>query len=122
MKDMKTIIIVEDEVVNALLLKEMLKVLNVNIIVLTSGVGLLETIEENKVDLILMDVRLPGQNGYELTKLVKEKYSNIPVVIQTAYAFQSDMEKAENAGCDAYLSKPINKNKLIEIIKDLIKI
>ena len=119
---MKTIIIVEDEVVNALLLKEMLKVLNVNIIVLTSGVGLLETIEENKVDLILMDVRLPGQNGYELTKLVKEKYSNIPVVIQTAYAFQSDMEKAENAGCDAYLSKPINKNKLIEIIKDLIKI
>jgi len=119
---MKTIVIVEDEVVNALLLKEMLKVLEANIIVLPSGNGLLETVEENEVHLILMDVRLPGLSGYELTKLVKEKYPEIPVIIQTAYAFQSDMEKAENAGCDAYLSKPINKNKLIEQIKELIKI
>ena len=119
---MKTIIVVEDEIVNALLLQEMLKVLDVNILVLSSGNGLLETVEEKDIDLILMDVRLPGLNGYELTKLVKEKHPNIPVIIQTAYAFQSDIEKAENAGCDAYLSKPIDKSKLIELIKGLIKI
>ena len=119
---MKTIVIVEDEVVNALLLQEMLKVLDVNILVLSSGKGLLETIEEKDVHLILMDVRLPGLNGYELTRLVKDKYPNIPIIIQTAYAFQSDIEKAENAGCDAYLSKPIDKNKLIELINGLIKL
>ncbi len=119
---MKTIIIIEDEVVNALLLQEMLKVLDVNIIVLASGKDLLKTIEENDTDLLLMDVRLPGKNGYELTKIVKEKYPNIKVIIQTAYAFQSDIEKGKAAGCDAYMPKPIKKNELIEVIKGLIKI
>ncbi len=117
---MKTIVIIEDEAVNALLLQEMLKVLDVNILILSSGKTLLETIKEKDIHLVLMDVRLPGLSGYELTKLVKEKYPNIPIIIQTAYAFQSDIEKAENAGCDAYLSKPINKNKLIELINKLI--
>jgi len=119
---MKTIIIVEDEAINALLLKEMLKSFDVEIIILSSGDELFKTIEEKNADLILMDVRLPGINGYDLTKQTKEKYPNIPIIIQTAYAFQTDIEKAESAGCDAYLPKPIKKTNLISLIKSFIKI
>jgi len=119
---MKTIIIVEDEAVNALLLKEMLRNFDVDTLILSSGDELFKVIEEKNVDLILMDVRLPGINGYELTKQTKEKYPDIPIIIQTAYAFQADIEKAESAGCDAYLPKPINKTKLLNIIKKFIKI
>lgn len=119
---MKTIIIVEDEFVNALLLQEMLKPYNVLIVTLTEGLKLLDVIEEKNADLILMDVKLPGINGYDLTRTVKAKYPNISIIIQTAFAFQSDMDKAKEAGCDSFIAKPIDKTKLIAEIRKYIKI
>jgi len=116
----KKILIVEDEFANALLLKEILKKINIPTIHISCGDELFQTLENNDIGLVLMDVKLPGTNGYDLTKQLKQKYPELPVVIQTAYAFSSDREKALNAGSDDYLSKPISKEKLIELVEKYI--
>ena len=114
---MKKVLIVEDEYANALLLVEILKKMDIVSVHLISGEGLFETLEKEDIGLVLMDVKLPGVNGYELTKQIKAEYPNLPVIIQTAYAFSSDREHAIAAGGDDYLSKPISKSKLVELIE-----
>ncbi len=120
---MKKILIVEDEFANALLLIEILKKEGIQAIHIDKGALLKKTLEENKdIALILMDVKLPDANGYELTKQIKEKYPELIVIIQTAYAFSSDVEKAKEAGSDEYISKPINRDKLLSMINKYIEL
>jgi CheY-like chemotaxis protein len=69
-----------------------------------------------EVDLILMDVRMPLMDGYEATALIKKVNPEIPIVAQTAYALSGDRETSLDAGCDAYISKPIRKGELLELI------
>ncbi len=73
-------------------------------------------IEQEGADLILMDVQLPEMDGYEATRILKQKYPSIPIIIQTAYAMKGDMEKAYEAGCDDYIAKPIS----LKILKEKI--
>jgi signal transduction histidine kinase/ActR/RegA family two-component response regulator len=80
----------------------------------------IEYLKGNKVDLVLMDVQLPEMNGFEATRIIKAEYPNLPVIIQTAYAMKTDMEKAYRAGCDDYLSKPLSLKQLKEKIKKYI--
>ena len=68
------------------------------------------------IDLILMDIQLPGINGYEATMQIRKSDKDVIIIAQTAYGLQGDMEKAIEAGCNDYISKPLNKGKLIEII------
>lgn len=68
-----------------------------------------------------MDLKMPGMDGYETTRLIKRLFPELPVVAQTAYAILGDREKALDAGCDEYLSKPIMKGRLHEIVKMLLK-
>jgi CheY-like chemotaxis protein len=64
-----------------------------------------------------MDIRLPDLNGFEITKIIKQKKPNIPIIAQTAYAAETDRQKCLNAGCDDYISKPTDRIKLIDIIR-----
>ncbi len=81
----------------------------------------LEIIDLNRdIRLILMDIKLPDMNGYELTKIIKEKYPNIIIIAQTAFAMKEDREIAIKAGCDEYISKPINHKKLIKLINEVL--
>lgn len=81
----------------------------------------LEILQNNKnVDVILMDILLPGVSGLELTGIIKKSLPNIPIVAQTAFAFNEDREKCLKAGCDEYLSKPISQNALFEILDQFI--
>lgn len=73
-------------------------------------------IEQEGADLILMDVQLPEMDGYEATRILKQKYPSLPIIIQTAYAMKGDMEKAFEAGCDDYIAKPISLKVLKEKI------
>ncbi len=82
-----------------------------------TGIKTVELCRKNPdIDLILMDIRMPEMNGYEATRKIREFNKNVIIIAQTAYALAGDCEKAFDAGCDDYISKPIKKNELIDII------
>ena len=76
----------------------------------------IEYLRNNRADLVLMDVQMPMMDGYEATRIIKREFPGLPVIIQTAYAMQSDKDKAFQAGCDDYLSKPLSLKTLKEKI------
>ena len=82
----------------------------------------IELIRKNqKIDLVLMDIQLLGMNGYEATKKIKEINPLLPVIAQTAGAMEEDRKKCIDSGCDDYISKPIDKIVLLEIINRFLK-
>ena len=73
------------------------------------------------IDLILMDIRMPGMGGYEATRQIRQFNEKVIIIAQTAYALMGDREKAIDAGCNEYLSKPINKEELRRLIQKYFK-
>jgi len=71
------------------------------------------------IDLVLMDISMPIMNGYTATEEIRKISKTVKIIAQTAYALEGDREKAIMAGCNNYISKPINRNKLLEIIDSL---
>jgi two-component system cell cycle response regulator/two-component system cell cycle response regulator DivK len=82
----------------------------------TSGAAAFEMVEKERPDLIVMDIQLPGMDGLEITKKLKEQpaTADIPVIAVTSYAMKGDREKALAAGCAGYVTKPIDKNTFIQ--------
>jgi len=115
----KNILIVEDDSNNQLFLEETLENTNVNYRVATSAKQALNLINLNSdIHLILMDIRLPDQNGYDLTREIKLMHPSISVIAQTAYASEADRYLALQAGCVDFMVKPIKyKDLLIRIQK-----
>lgn len=113
----KTILIVEDVDSNYSYLAATLKRSGVNIIWVKTGEDAIDLIEKDtKIDLVLMDVQLSGIDGYYVTKFIKSKRPDLPIIAQTAYAMLGEKEKSELAGCDDYLAKPIRPTVLLEAI------
>ncbi len=71
------------------------------------------------IDLVLMDIHMPEMNGYDATQKIREFNKDVVIIAQTAYAMRGDREKALEAGCNDYISKPIKKDKLLEMIHKL---
>jgi len=117
LKKLKTILIAEDQDSNFQLLEELLSGLNVNIVRAINGLEAVEISKIKPINLILMDIKMPEMDGYEATKLIKEFSPNIPIIAQTAYAMNEEMEKALQAGCDSCIIKPFKKIDLLAIIK-----
>ena len=69
------------------------------------------------IDIVLMDIKMPEMDGYEATKKIREFNNDIVIIAQTAFALVGDRDKAIKAGCNDYISKPITKNKILELIK-----
>ena len=67
-------------------------------------------------DLVLMDIRMPIMDGYETTQIIKKDHSNLPIIAQTAYALKGEREKSIAAGCDNYISKPIDSRELLAMV------
>ena len=119
-----TILVAEDEDTNYIFLDVLLQNLNKNFNVIRAhdGYEAINYIKRNiDIDLILMDIKMPGTDGFTASKEIKKLKPEIPIIAQTAYAQDSDKTNAINAGCDEYISKPINKMKLIELIKKYLK-
>ncbi len=114
----KTILIAEDEESNYKFLEMLLTNKGVTLLRAENGFEAIEICKGNKViDLILMDVKMPGMNGLEATSKIKKIRPDIPIIIQTAYAMQNDEKESMDAGCDDYIAKPIKKEKLISILE-----
>jgi CheY-like chemotaxis protein len=110
----RVVLIAEDEEVNYILLSELLAPTGVTLLWAKDGAQAVELIKKLKrVDLILMDIKMPVMNGYAATLEIRQVNPDIPIIAQTAYAFSNDKQKAEAAGCNDYITKPISSNELI---------
>jgi len=114
-----SVLIVEDERVNSVYLETILvdMKLNLKIISVENGQEAVDICKENKeIDLVFMDIKLPVMNGLEATKRIKKFRKKLPIVAQTAYTAHADREKAKLAGCDNFITKPIDIKVLSEIV------
>jgi len=116
-KELKTILIAEDEDSNFILLEELLSGLNIHIIRAINGLEAVEICKTNKnIDLVLMDIKMPLMDGYEATKQIKGFMPNLPIIAQTAYFTDIDKSKAIACGCIDFISKPIKRELLFSKI------
>jgi CheY-like chemotaxis protein len=117
----KTILLVEDEVNNHAFAEQLLKVTNVNLLHAWDGSEAVELVKNNpNISLVLMDIKMPIMNGYEATRLIKLIRPELPVIAQTAYALSQEREQALEAGCDNYISKPIDKELFMKLLNSFL--
>jgi PAS domain S-box-containing protein len=119
-----TILIAEDDEVNFLYLDAFLKEEagnDYNILHARDGKEATEVCKQNTfIDMVLMDIKMPVMNGLEATREIKSFRPNLPVIAQTAYSSEPDKQDALKHGCDDYLTKPIDREKLFRVIKKYI--
>ena len=111
------ILIAEDDWISSQYLNRLLTDYNITIINAENGEQAVEAVRNTPdIDLILMDIRMPIMDGIEATKLIKQIRPDLPVIAQTAYAYTEEKNKIILAGCDDYLTKPIDDEKLKELL------
>jgi two-component system, cell cycle response regulator DivK len=117
-----TILYVEDNDDNVFMLRPRLERQGFRVLVATDGEGGLRLVREERPDLILMDLSLPGLDGWEATRRLKAGGATraIPVIALSAHAMAGDRERALAAGCDDYDAKPVNLRRLLEKIRALL--
>ncbi len=118
LKDL-TILVAEDDAIGKLYLSELLNGNCKDIMFASDGLEALQLFKSNrgKIDIVLMDIKMPGLNGYQTTQKMKEINDQVFIIAQTAYALSGDREKAIASGCDFYLAKPFSKAQLLEAVK-----
>ena len=117
LKNLK-ILIVEDDEISCTLLKLILYKISKEVIHATTGVEAVDACRNNPdLDLVLMDIRMPKMDGNEATRQIRQFNKEVIIIAQTAYAFTGDSEEAIEAGCNDYITKPINKTQLFGLIK-----
>ena len=115
--DMKTILIVEDTELNIDLLTQLLED-DYRLLVARDGAESLLVIENYPPDLILMDISLPVMDGYEAARQIRKRYKTLPIIGLSSNAMKSDSEKAIEAGCNDYLTKPIDEDLLMKKLQE----
>ena len=116
MTNMKTILVAEDEDSNYELVKIVLQK-RYRLIRAHNGIEAVKLNEDEHPDMILMDIRMPGMNGLDATRIIKEVSHNTPVVALSAYAFDENVREAKAAGCDEFMAKPFRVENLIEMVR-----
>lgn len=117
---MKLIMVVEDEDSNYELLKNVLAK-RYRLVRAKNGIEAVTMNEDEKPDLILMDIRMPEMNGLDATRIIKEVNSRVPVIALSAYAFDTNIKEAKAAGCDEFMAKPIQIRDLTDMISKYLK-
>ena len=118
----KRILIVEDQEDNRRILRDLLTSAGYELTEALTGEEGVTLAETNPPDLILMDIQLPGLDGYEATRRIKATPAlrQIPIIVVTSYALSGDDVKAFEAGCDAYFAKPYDPIELLAKIREYI--
>lgn len=117
------ILLVEDHSINRELLSEYLKLTGYEVLSLENGSTFFEAIEQFQPHVILLDLKLPGVDGYTLLEQIKQnsEWQNIPVIVVSAFAFNTDQQRALDLGACKYLVKPVHLNTLQEAIQEELK-
>jgi two-component system cell cycle response regulator DivK len=114
---MKRILVIEDNETNMYLTKFMLEKNGYEVLEARDGLSGVALAKNEKLDLILMDIKLPDINGMEATGRIRAFNKDIPIVAVTSYAMVGDKEKTLAAGCTGYIEKPINPDTFIGNVK-----
>lgn len=117
------VLYIEDNEFNRVLVKRVLTVEDIEVIEASDGVQGLEKALAHLPDLILMDINLPDVDGYELTQRFKRmrELRDIPVIALTANVMKGDKEKTLDAGCDGYIQKPVDVDRLPDQVRSFMK-
>ncbi|RJO60510.1 MAG: response regulator [Dehalococcoidia bacterium] len=124
MKDKPVILVVDDQPQNIELLEAYLVPPGYEVVKATSGEEALGKLSGNKIDLILLDVMMPGMDGFEVIRRVRQDDKNrlLPIILVTALRETEDRVKGIEAGCDDFLSKPVDKMELLARVRSLLKV
>jgi two-component system, cell cycle response regulator DivK len=116
----KRILVVEDQVDNRQILRDLLAHAGYEVFEVDNGADALSAAAEHRPDVILMDIQLPLLDGYEATRQIKADATlkHIPIIVVTSYALGGDETKARSAGCDAYVAKPFSPRALLQKIRE----
>ena len=117
------ILVIEDNNKNRRLMRILLRANGYEVIEASTGTKAMEYLQDHAPDLILMDIQLPHTDGLALIREIKigAQTKDIPIIAVTAYAMKGDRERMLEAGCDGYISKPIDTQKLPQIIADALQ-
>ena len=113
---MKTILVVEDTELNIDLITQLLED-DYNLLIARDGIEGVSMATEHTPDLILMDISLPILDGYEATRTIRKTLPNLPIIGLSAHAMDGHEQKAKDAGCTDYLTKPVNDDLLFKMLK-----
>ena len=127
MKDKPVILVVDDQPQNIELLEAYLVPQGYEIVKAANGEEALGKLLSNQIDVMLLDVMMPGMDGFEVIRRVKQenKYRNhrrLPIILVTALRETEDRIKGIEAGCDDFLSKPVDKMELLARVRSLVKV
>jgi two-component system cell cycle response regulator DivK len=116
------ILVVEDHDLNMKLFHDLLEAHGHRVLQARDGPEGLKLARQHHPDLILMDIRLPGVSGFEVTKWIREEQGlrYTPIIAITAFAMRGDEEQVRAAGCDAYIAKPISIRNFIEVVEQFL--
>ena len=118
----KIILVAEDEPANYLFIEKIIHSTNATLIRAHNGAEAIEMVNSNEgIDLVLMDIYMPGVDGFEATQKIRKIRPGLPIVAQTCYDTLLSKEKIEQACFDDFVRKPININKLLIIIEKYLK-
>lgn len=118
----KIILIAEDTKLNFLLLKKILELKGHEVLRAENGQEAIDICRENRsIDLVFMDIKMPFLDGYGALKEIKSFWPSLPIIAQTAYSSPEDIERLVSAGFDGYATKPLNKDKVYELIDTVFK-
>jgi CheY-like chemotaxis protein len=111
-------LVIEDNALNMKLVRTLLQLLRIRVLEAGDAENGIQTALQELPELILMDIQLPGMDGLEATRIIKQNSAlkHVPVVALTSYAMQGDEERALAAGCSGYITKPIDTKRFPEII------
>ena len=115
----KTALIVEDNALNLKLMRDLLEASDIATLQTKDGTRALEMVREHRPDIILMDIQLPDVSGLDVTRQLKAdaELRDIPIIAVTALALRGDEERVMEAGCDAYISKPISVASFLQEVR-----
>jgi CheY-like chemotaxis protein len=118
----KNILVVEDDYVCFQLLKEILSETGAQILhAESSGQAMTLLEQQSPVHLIFMDIQLPDMSGLQASSAIRKRFPNIPIIVQTAYAFESYLKKSQEIGCTDFISKPLEPEKVLQLVAKYIQ-
>jgi two-component system, cell cycle response regulator DivK len=120
----KRILLVEDDPLSLKLMRDVLRAHGYETDEVSNGLEVMDRAIACSADLVVMDIGLPGLDGREATRQMKAAPAtrDIPVVVVTAFAMQGDEERMREAGCDAYLAKPLRFSELVDVVNGLLAV